>query len=126
MKKAKFNENVADGLAVRRALLGSVLKGGKGPSLGIENLLSAGRHRALEERALVGEDRSAETPGLVGSESAFAEGSSGGVGFGQRGLEVIVGPVTGMAVPRGVLFGSTCQRADARFDGAIVTRRARG
>ena len=100
MKIAKFNENVADGLAVHRALLGSVLKRGKGPSLGIEDLLSAGRHRALEERAFLGEDGRSESPGLVRAEPEFAEGACGGVGFCQRGFEIIVGSVTGMAAPR--------------------------
>ncbi len=33
MKMAKFNENLADGLAIRRSLSGSVLKRGQRPSL---------------------------------------------------------------------------------------------
>ncbi len=56
------------------------------------------------------------------SGAGWAMGASRGVGFLFGGLGVVPVPVAGVAVARGVLFGATFQRADARFNGPIVTR----
>src|SRR5437016_5927652 len=93
-----------------------------GLSLLQSDFMSMSIHRLVEAAGFVGGDGWPDGPGLVGRWSGGAVRTGGGVGLGLGGGRIVAGPVAGMIVAGGVVFGSSCQRANASFNGAIVLR----
>src|SRR5262249_39377311 len=79
--------------------------------------------RLVKGPALLDRDGSPGGPHLVRRGTSHAVWPGRGVGFESRQPEVVIGPIVRVTAPRGGVFGSRCQRADACFDRPIVPRR---